>query len=195
MACVHSRVFLTISAWLLGAIAATGGSLVAVALIGQSIGGPATQQLTASGINRALAADNHGSGSSPADSPSATATPARPPAKATPSAPVSGASPAAAAPTGTLLSSPGGSVVAACYPAGAYLISWSPQSGYTADDVLRGPAATAQLQFESGSQGVSMVVTCTGSVPSASVTTAGNDDGGGGGGEGGPGGGGGPGDS
>jgi hypothetical protein len=190
MACVHSRVFLTISAWLLGAIAATGGSLVAVALIGQSIDGPATQQLTASGVNHALAADHNGSGSSPTDSPSATATPARPSAKATTSAPVSGASPAAAAPTGTLFSSAGGSVVATCYPAGAYLISWSPQPGYTADDVLRGPAATAQLQFEAASQGVSVVVTCAGSVPSASVTTVGNDDGGGGG-KGGPGGGGG----
>ena len=190
MACVHSRVFLTISAWLLGAIAATGGSLVAVALIGQSIDGPATQQLTASGVNHALAADHNGSGSSPTDSPSATATPARPSAKATTSAPVAGASPAAAAPTGTLLSSAGGSVVATCYPAGAYLISWSPQPGYTADDVLRGPAAAAQLQFEAASQGVNVVVTCAGSVPSASVTTVGNDDGGGGG-KGGPGGGGG----
>jgi serine/threonine-protein kinase len=189
---VPSRVFLTIGAWLLGVTAATIGSLIAVSLIGQSIGGPATEQLTASGVNHALAAD-HDSSSSPADPPSATATPARPPAKATPSAPVSGASSAAAAPTGTLLSSPGGSVVAACYPAGPYLISWSPQPGYTADDVARGPAATARLQFETGSQEVSMVVSCAGSVPSASVTTVANDDGGGGG-KGGGGGGGGPGE-
>jgi hypothetical protein len=188
MVAVHSRVFFTIGAWLLGVTAATVGSLIAVSLIGQSIGGPATQQLTASGVSRALAADHHGSGSSPTDSPSATATPARPPAKATTSAPVSGASPAAAAPTGTLLSSPGGSVVAACYPAGAYLLSWSPQSGYATDNVLRGPAATAQVQFETGSQEVSMVVSCAGSVPSASVTTEANDDGGGGGGKGGGGG-------
>ena len=37
---MHSRVFLAIGAWLLGASAATCGSLVAVSLIGQSIGGP-----------------------------------------------------------------------------------------------------------------------------------------------------------
>ena len=180
MACVHSRVFLTISAWLLGAIAATGGSLVAVALIGQSIDGPATQQLTASGVNHALAADHNGSGSSPTDSPSATATPARPSAKAPTSAPVSGASPAAAAPTGTLLSSAGGSVVAECRPAGAFLLSWSPQSGYATDNVVRGPAVTAQVQFETASREVSMVVSCAGSVPSASVTTEANGGGGGG---------------
>ena len=184
MACVRSRVFLTISAWLLGAVAATAGSLVAVALIGQSIGGPATQQLTASGVSRALAAEHHSPDPSPADSPSATATATRPPAKATPSAPVSGAAPAAAAPTGTLLSSPGGSVVAECLPAGAFLLSWSPQSGYATDSVVRGPAATAQVQFETATQEVSMVVSCAGSVPSASVSTEANDGGGGGGGPG-----------
>jgi hypothetical protein len=182
---VRSRVFLTISAWLLGAVAATGGSLVAVSLIGQSIGGPATQQLTASGVSRALAADDHGASPSPTDTPAATATATRPPTKARPSA-----SPTVATPPGTLLSSPGGSVVAVCLPAGAYLVSWSPLSGYTADDVARGPAATAQLVFETGSQDVSMVVSCAGSVPSASVSNVGNDDGGGGGGKGGgPGGG------
>jgi hypothetical protein len=178
---VHSRVFLTIGAWLLGVGAATCGSLVAVSLIGQSIGGPATQQLTASGVNRALAADDHGTDASPAASP---AQAGRPAATALPSPP-----PGAAAPAGTLLTSPGGSVVAACRPTGAYLISWSPQSGYTADDVVRGPATTAQVVFDAGSQGVSMAVSCTGSVPSASVTTvAGDDDGGGGGGKGGGGG-------
>jgi hypothetical protein len=188
MAGVHSRVFLTIGAWLLGAGAATCGSLVAVSLIGQSIGGQAAQPLTASGVNRALAADDQGSHPSPAASP-ARAT--RPVATAPPSPP-SGA----AAPAGTLLSSAGGSVVAVCHPAGAYLISWSPQPGYAADDVARGPAATARVLFETGSQGVSMAVSCTGSVPSASVTSVGDDDGGGGkGGGGGPGkGGGGPGD-
>jgi hypothetical protein len=181
MVSVHSRVFLTIGAWLLGVTAATIGSLIAVSLIGQSIGGPATEQLTSSGVNRALAADDHGSDTSPAASP---AQAARPAATAPPSPPTG-----AAAPAGTLLSSAGGSVVAGCRRAGAYLISWSPQPGYTADDVLRGPAATAQVVFDTGSQGVSMTVSCTGSVPSASLTTvAGDDDGGGGkGGGGGPG--------
>jgi hypothetical protein len=188
MVAVHSRVFLTIGAWLLGVTAATVGSLIAVSLIGQSIAGPARQQLTASGVSRALAADDHGTDAPPAASP---AQAGRPAATAPPSPP-----PGAAAPAGTLLSSAGGSVVAACRPAGAYLLSWSPQSGYTADDVVRGPAAMAQVVFDTGSQGVSMAVSCTGSVPSAAVTAvAGDDDGGGGGkgGGGGPGKGGGPG--
>jgi len=188
MAGVHSRVFLTIGAWLLGAAAATCGSLIAVSLIGQSIGGPATQQLTSSGVSRALSADDHSTDASPAASPAQAGRPVA-------TAPPSPQPPGAAAPAGTLLSSAGGSVVADCRPAGAYLLSWSPQSGYATDNVIRGPAATAQVQFETTSQEVSMVVSCAGSVPSASVTTEAN--GGGGGGKGGgpgPGKSGGPGD-
>jgi hypothetical protein len=188
---VLSRVFLTIGAWLVGATAATCGSLIAVSLIGQSIGGPATEQLTTSGVNRALAAaDDHGASPSPTDSPADPATATPPSVKATPSAsPAAGspapaspaaASPAAAASTGTLLSSAGGSVVATCGPAGVYLLSWSPQSGYATDDVVRGPAVTAQVQFETASREVSMVVSCAGSVPSASVTIEANGGGGGG---------------
>src|SRR5262252_6739626 len=173
---VHSRIFLTIGAWLLGATAATCGSLIAVSLIGKSIGAPATQQMTASGVNRALAADAHGS-----DAHGSGASPVAPPAQA--ARPAAAASPSprpgAAALAGTLLSSAGGSVMAGCRPAGAFLISWSPQPGYTADDVVRGPAATAQVVFETTSQGVSMTVSCTGSAPSASVTTIAGEVGGG----------------
>ena len=55
MATVHTRVFLAAGAWLLGVAAATGGSLAAVSLIGQSLAAPPTQQLTVSAVNHALA--------------------------------------------------------------------------------------------------------------------------------------------
>ena len=55
MARVHGRIFLAVGAWLLGAGAATGGSLVAVSLLGQSLAAPPTQQLTVAAVNRALA--------------------------------------------------------------------------------------------------------------------------------------------
>lgn len=168
---MHSRVFLAIGAWLLGASAATCGSLVAVSLIGQSIADPATQQLTASTVDHALAA-HRSSDRSPGPTPRATAT--RPAA----TAPLT-SSPGAVAPAGTMLSSPGGSVVAVCGQAGAYLDSWSPQSGYVASDVARGPAATVGLLFETRNHVVSLVVTCIGSVPSASVTNVTNGHGGG----------------
>jgi hypothetical protein len=69
-------------------------------------------------------------------------------------------------------------VLAVCEPAGAYLISWSPQQGYEVDDVVRGPAATARVVFVTGQHGVSMTVSCAGPVPSASVRAVSDDDGG-----------------
>ena len=57
-------------------------------------------------------------------------------------------------------------MLAGCAGSDAYLISWSPQQGYAADDVVRGPAAMARVVFLAGSSGVSLTVTCTGSVPS-----------------------------
>ncbi len=174
MATVHTRVFLAAGAWLLGVVAATGGSLAAVSLIGQSIAAPPTQQLTVSAVNHALASGRR----EPDPSAAARPSPARShrPAGATPEASASDTSAA-----GTLLSSSGGSVLAGCAGSDAYLISWSPQQGYAADDVVRGPAAMARVVFLAGSSGVSLTVTCTGSVPSDVVSPVqGDDDGGGG---------------
>ncbi len=172
MATVHTRVFLAVGAWLLGVVAATGGSLAAVSLIGQSLAAPPTQQLTVSAVNHALASGRREPEPSPAARPSrgsshhhVAATPA--------------ASASAASTGGTLLSSRGGTVLAGCAGSGAYLISWSPQQGYAADDVVRGPAAMARVVFLAGGAGVSLTVTCAGSVPSAVVSPVqGDDDGG-----------------
>src|SRR5882757_1274840 len=87
MATVHTRVVLAAGAWLLGVAAATGGSLAAVSLIGQSLAAPPTQQLTVSAVNQALASGNrdpepsHAARPSPAPhrQPTAAATPAASP--------------------------------------------------------------------------------------------------------------------
>lgn len=42
----------------------------------------------------------------------------------------------------------GGTVVASCKPGGAYLESWSPAPGFDSDDVHRGPAHVASIEFE-----------------------------------------------
>ncbi len=173
MATVHTRVFLAAGAWLLGVVAATGGSLAAVSLIGQSIAAPPTQQLTVSAVNHALASGRRDPDPSVAARPSPASSHRH--ARATPQASVS-----ATSSPGTLLSSSGGSVLAGCAGPNAYLISWSPQQGYAADYVVRGPAATARVVFLAGSGGVSLTVTCTGSVPSEVVSPVqGEDDGGG----------------
>jgi hypothetical protein len=69
----------------------------------------------------------------------------------------------------TFLSSPDGSVVASCEPAGAYLQFWSPDQGFQADDVARGPAAVAKVTFEGSAGGVIMRVSCTSGTPAAQL--------------------------
>jgi hypothetical protein len=59
-----------------------------------------------------------------------------------------------------VLTSPGGTVLAQCRQAGAYLVSWSPVQGYEASSVARGPAAQARVVFESGAETVTITVTC-----------------------------------
>ena len=177
MATVHSRVVLAAGAWLLGVVAATGGSLAAVSLIGQSLAAPPTQQLTVSAVNHALASGKR----EPRPSPAARPSPGRSRQHAVAATPTT----SAAAPTtsasatpsgGTLLTSAGGSVLAGCAGADAYLISWSPQQGYAAADVVRGPAPTARVVFLAGGAGVRLTVTCAGSVPSAAVSRVQGDD-------------------
>jgi len=168
---VHPRIFLAVGAWLLGAGAATGGSLVAVSLLGQSLAAPPTQQLTVSAVNRALASE------SKEPTPAPTRTTPTPTPTASPSPSPSTAP--AAMPGGKLLVSAGGSVVAGCGPSGAYLVSWSPQQGYQVEDVVRGPAARPSVTFMAGSSGVRMVVSCAAGLPSAVISTVqGDDDGG-----------------
>jgi hypothetical protein len=200
------RVLAGVGAWLIGVGAATAGSLLAVSLLGQGIATGTSQQLTADAVNRALAAEadeTHGSGSvtagSPSPMPSATpsdrvrpylspqtaATPLAWPSTSRP-APAPSAQPiATAAPTSTVLTSPGGTAVAECRTAGAYLVSWSPATGYEAGAVSRGPAATARVTFDSDANSVTMRVSCPAGAPTASSTVGGSgsggDDGGGGG--------------
>jgi hypothetical protein len=180
MARVHGRIYLAVAAWLLGASAATGGSLVAVSLLGQSLAAPPTQQLTVAAVNRALASDSKQPAAAPTAGPSRSPGHGKTRARAAASPSTAPASPSAApgaAAGGTLLTSSGGSVVAACGSSGAYLISWSPQQGYLAEDVIRGPAPLARVTFLAGPSGVTMSVSCNASTPLAVITTVRGDDG------------------
>jgi hypothetical protein len=182
---VHVRILAGVGAWLLGAATATAGSLLAVSLLGQGIAACPGQQLTADAVNRALAREAHDASEAatstvqlhprmPATTSPVAATPPASPDAPVPAAPspTTAASPAAASPlAGTVLMSLGGSVLAECRPAGAYLVSWSPVQGYEASDVIRGPVTTARVIFESGATSVTVMVSCpdgTAGVPVAS---------------------------
>ena len=177
---MRTRILIGVGAWLLGAAAATGGSLLAVSRLGEGIAASPGQQLTVAMVNKALASE---SAEAPTPVPSvrlggvATPITRQPPASPTPQPATASPSPQSTA--GTVLTSSGGTVVAGCAPAGAYLQSWSPQQGYEATSVVRGPAATAQVSFKSSQRTVTMVVSCSDGVPSATThvkTSWGGDD-------------------
>ena len=180
-----------VGAWLLGVGTATAGSLLAVSLLGQGIAASPGQQLTADAVNQALAREAYDASAAAtrtapppvptppatrpaATSPAATQAAPAPPAPSAPAAAPAAAPavPAATPSAGTVLTSLGGSVLAECRPAGAYLVSWSPVQGYQADDVARGPAATARVVFESSANSVTVTVTCPDGAAGAPVATS-----------------------
>jgi hypothetical protein len=208
---VHMRVLAGVGAWLLGVGAATAGSLLAVSLLGQGIAASTSQQLTSAAVNNALAAEaseeqgaDSATTASPGPSPSATrsdqAQPYRRqpqtgvmpsgqgtarPSRSRPASSPGAQATASAAPTSTVLTSTGGTVVADCRPAGAYLVSWSPAPGYEIGLVVRGPASIAHVAFSSAANTVTMMVSCSTGVPTVSnvVNNPGSGNGGGGGGD------------
>jgi hypothetical protein len=171
------RILAGVGAWLLGAGAATAGSLLAVSLLGQGIAQSQGQQLTAAAVKSALAQEGSPAGAQTARPPVPTSTVTRSavsrpsvtqPAltapsvtpSATPAVSQTSASPSPQAAVGTVLTSQGGTVVAECRSTGVYLVSWSPTQGYEATGVIRGPAATARAIFESAANSVTMAVSC-----------------------------------
>jgi len=121
---------------------------------------------------------------SAAASPSGTMLSGAMPSDTAPSetAPATPAASAAGTPegSGTVLTSHGGDVVASCQAGGAYLDSWSPAQGFVVGDVRRGPASTAKVTFGpaagSGVSGVTMLVSCSAGIPSATTHTWGGDE-------------------
>jgi hypothetical protein len=178
---VRTRIFIGVGAWLLGAVTATCGSLLAVSLLGTGFGVSAGQgqQLTAAAVSAALASAPKEHTAPPAGHRS-TAPPkahhAR--AKHASSPPVTPVAPVHDAQTGTLLASPAGTVVASCGPAGAYLVSWSPAQGYGSEQIVRGPAAIARVMFDAGSSSLTMAVSCHAGTPVADPVWGHDDDGG-----------------
>jgi len=177
---VHMRILAGVGAWLLGAGTATAGSLLAVSLLGQGIAESQGQQLTVAAVKSALAREAQEgtpAGAQTARPPVPTSTVTRSavsrpsvtqPAltapsvtpSATPAVSQASASPSPQAAVGTVLTSQGGTVVAECRPTGVYLVSWSPTQGYEATGVIRGPAVTAHVIFESDANSVTMAVSC-----------------------------------
>lgn len=130
--------------WLLAAAVTAGAGTVALDVVGAGILGPQNQPLSADDVARALETV---------------------PSSTTSTPPVTTAPSSAPAPRG--LTVPGGTIVATCAGGRVTLLSWSPDPGFRADDVSRGPAATASVKFKDGGTENVVVVTCQDGEPHA----------------------------
>jgi hypothetical protein len=149
---MRTRIVIGVGAWLVGAAAATAGGLLVVSELGEGISAsPAAQQSSAAAAEQAQASQAAAQLSSSSPKPRSQRS-------------------GTASTSGTVLSSSGGTVVAQCATAGAFLLSWSPQQGFTAGSVARGPATTARVVFAATANTVTMVVSCASGVPAAATT-------------------------
>lgn len=152
----------SVGGWLLATAAATAIGILAVTAIGSGIAGTGTRPLSAEQVERQLTTQPE-----PSDVPTSpvSARPTRTP----PTAPSSVPTPSVSAEK--VIGSAGGSVVARCVDDRAELLSWSPAQGYQVDDLRRGPATTAGIQFESDDLEVNVLITCAAGVPTGHIST------------------------
>ncbi len=167
---MRSRVLIGVGAWLLGAVGATTGSLYAVDHLGQGLFGQNNKQVTVAMVNAEVALENAeratpSASPSPSPSPSASPSPHKTRHRVVTKPTAHPPTPLPTGSAGQLLTSADGTAVAVCKPGGAYLLSWSPQQSFEADNVLRGPAPTASVTFRGSSGGVVMKVSCVNGKP------------------------------
>jgi hypothetical protein len=170
---MYARILISVAAWAAGAVVATAGSLLAISVLGQGIVTGPVRTLSVDEVASALAAVS-ATPSASATTTAATAAAGSPRATATASAtPAASQSASADTSSSRVLSATGGSVIASCTQAGAYLSSWSPAQGFQVKTVVRGPAYAAKVKFVSGSNAVVLTVVCQSGVPTASQTVSG----------------------
>jgi hypothetical protein len=164
-----------VAAWLIGAAAATFGSLYAVGKIGHDLLQQQARQVSIATLNAEYAMQSSGRAAPPARPanyrPGSDSSPKPAPSKhLTPSSPSPKPKPAPSQETEVLVS-PGGTAGAVCEAGGAYIVWASPAQGYQIDNLQRGPAAVASVTFERLAGGVMMTVTCQGGSPVEHVST------------------------
>src|SRR5689334_3743394 len=167
---MRTRIVIGSGAWLLGAAAATAGGRYVVSELGHGLSAsPASQQSSVAAAAQAQASQ---AASLPSSSPaqgSQRSTGGKGGTGGT-RASGTGGTGGTVSTSGTVLSSSGGTVVAQCATAGAFLLSWSPQQGFSASSVARGPATTARVVFTASARTVTMAVSCAGGVPASATT-------------------------
>lgn len=145
-----NRRWLTALGWLLTVTTASAVGLITVSLFSGGLTGNSTAPLSSDAVSEALASANASSASpaAPTDPPFADTGKAH------------------------SLGSPGGTLIARCDGADAYLDSWTPAQGWEVEDHLRGPARSTMVTFEGDNDSnddrqVTVTVTCRSGQPVA----------------------------
>ncbi|GAA5053632.1 hypothetical protein HNP84_002825 [Thermocatellispora tengchongensis] len=139
---MRRRLALAAAGWAVTAALATGAGVGVINLLGESLSGPAGRPLSAEDVRRELAAAPP---ASPTAAPTVTTTPTTTPTPSATATPTIAPTPPAVS---EVIESAGGTVIARCAGGLAELRSWNPAQGYQVDDVERGPAARARIEFE-----------------------------------------------
>jgi hypothetical protein len=145
---MRPRILLLVAGWLAGAAAAATGVTLALSALGSGLFGAAGQTLSAAQVEQQLAQAG--------PEPSAAAT----------------GSPQLTDQGGTagVRNTSGGSVVVRCTSQGAILMA-TPAQGFSADDLLHGPAREVWVSFRSGSAEVHVTVSCATGQPRFTVSS------------------------
>jgi hypothetical protein len=133
---MRPRILLLVAGWLAGAAAAATGVTLALSALGSGLFGTAGPVLSAAQVEQQLAQ-----------------------ASPEPSAAATGSQPLHQVGTPGVKNTSGGIVVVRCTNQGALLMA-TPALGYSADDVLHGPASVVWASFRSDSSEVHVTASC-----------------------------------
>jgi hypothetical protein len=146
----------SLAAWTAAAGAAIAVGMIALSLIGTGLNDGPIENLNATTVSEStpgVPTTPVRTTSAPAVSAPTSTTPNRlPPTTATTAAPPKSSD--------RTVVTHGGTVIARCVPAGAYLVGWSPAVGYQPDNIVRGPASFAHITFSNRSRDVRITITC-----------------------------------
>ncbi|MEU3162827.1 hypothetical protein [Streptosporangium sp. NPDC006930] len=164
---MRKRLPLVVAGWLITGLLAIGAGVAVIDRLSEPLTDTGLRPLSAAEVDEALAlasslpsapptapAENAPSESAPSES-------AGEPGEATPEpTAATTATPGAEPGESRLIITKGGRVIARCEGGLVTLRSWSPAQGFQADDVERGPADRARVEFESEEDEVKVEVRC-----------------------------------
>lgn len=172
-----SRTAIGLLGWVVAAAAAVTAGIFAVGAIGSGISGSTTSPLSNQAVAKALAQTTARSPSPEPPATRATTSPrgSEPEPGRSPTDPTGsrGSSDRSEPPSRSragntrVLNVRGGSIVASCDNGLATLQSWTPEQGYEADGIHRGPESVARIEFKSDAAETKVGVACRGGIPVA----------------------------